>query len=218
MTPRLAASVLVSVGLLLWFGTVTQATVVDISPSSDGTVRNGLTLNPYGYTDELWANLNTQNDDRAILEFGLSSIPPGSTIHTATLVLYCMAGGGTTGSNGNFRLFGYKGDGLVTVSDFNNVFTILSSFDESVPPTYGWTSFGVTSFLQNGVNHGDTYDGFLIQAMTQDVLVGFGSEEQSSWPKPYMEVMFDSIPEPGTRILVLISGAAMLLFRRRKRI
>src|SRR5450759_4891170 len=73
--------------------------------------------NLYG-TADLYANLNSINDDRAVLEFSISTIPTSSTINSATLTIYVWAGGGTMGTFGTFRLYGYTGDGAVSMGDY----------------------------------------------------------------------------------------------------
>src|ERR1035437_7471329 len=55
--------------------------------------------NLYG-TADLYANLNSINDDRAVLEFPIFPIPTGSIISAATLTVYIWHGGGTTGDVG----------------------------------------------------------------------------------------------------------------------
>jgi hypothetical protein len=160
--------------------------------------------NLYG-TADLYANLNSINDDRAVLEFSISTIPTSSTINSATLTIYVWAGGGTMGTFGTFRLFGYTGDGAVSMDDYYAQQVLLNTFIEGVPPTCGFTGFNVTSFIQNQSNGGSPYSGFLFQALSQDVLLGFGSPGPNSFPLPTLDVKYTVVPEPDVPLLFLLA-------------
>ena len=170
--------------------------------------------NLYG-TADLYANLNSVNDDRAVLEFPLYQIPGGSTISSAILTIYVCAGGGTAGDVGTFRLYGYGGDGVASMPDYYNQQSLLGTFTESVPPTFGYTSFDVTSFIQNQNNSGSPYSGFLFQALSQNVLVGFGCPGPNTFPWPTLDVKYSVVPEPGIGLLVLAATAVVFWGRRR---
>jgi hypothetical protein len=170
--------------------------------------------NLYG-TAELYANLNSVNDDRAVIEFPTYQIPAGSTIQSATLAIYVWAGGGNTGDVGTFHLYGYTGDGIASMADYYDQQVLLKSFTESVPPTYGYTYFDVTSFIQAENSSQSLYSGFLFQALSQNVLMGFGSPGPNSFPWPTLDVKYTTVPEPGVAALILV--AATLSHRRVRR-
>jgi hypothetical protein len=167
--------------------------------------------NIYG-TANLDANLNSVNDDRAVLEFPTYQIPVGSTITSATLTLYVDSGGGTTGNVGTFRLWGYNGDGVASMADYYDQQVLLNTFTESVPPTFGNTSFNVTSFLQNQNSSGSQYSGFLFQAISQNVLVGFGGPG-NPFPLPTLDVKYTTVPEPSAAALFLLMAALFKIKR-----
>ena len=162
--------------------------------------------NIYG-TADLYANLNSVNDDRAVLEFPIYQIPAGSTISSATLTIDVWCGGGTTGNVGTFRLYGYSGDGIASMADYYDQEVLLKTFTEGVPPTYGYTSFDVTSFIQNQNNGGSLYSGFLFQALSQNVLMGFGCPGPNSFPWPTLDVKYTAVPEPAAPVLFLVAVA-----------
>jgi hypothetical protein len=168
--------------------------------------------NIYG-TADLYANLNPINDDRAVIEFPTCQIPAGSVISSATLTIYVWHGGGTTGDVGSFRLYGYSGDGVASMGDYYHQQALLKTFMEGVPPAYGgYTSFDVTSFIQNQNNGGSLYSGFLFQAISQNVLMGFGCPGPNTFPWPTLDVKYTVVPEPGVPMLFLL--AAALVCRR----
>ncbi len=82
--------------------------------------------NIYG-TADLYANLNSVNDDRAVLEFPIYQIPAGSTISSATLTIDVWCGGGNTGNVGTFRLYGYSGDGIASLADYYDQEVLLKT-------------------------------------------------------------------------------------------
>ena len=162
--------------------------------------------NLYG-TADLYANLNSINDDRAVVEFPVYRIPAGSMISSATLTISVWAGGGTTGDVGTFRLYGYSGDSIASMADYYDQEVLLKTFTEGVPPTYGSTSFDVTSFIQSQNNGGSLYSGFLFQALSQNVLMGFGCPGPNSFPWPTLDVKYTVVPEPAVSILFLATAA-----------
>ena len=167
--------------------------------------------NLYG-TADLYANLNSINDDRAVLEFPTFQIPTGSIISAAILTVYIWHGGGTTGDVGSFRLFGYGGDGVASMNDYYDQEVLLKTFTEGVPPTFGYTSFDVTSFMQSQSTDGSPYSGFLFQALSQNVLMGFGCPGPNSFPWPTLAVEYTVVPEPEITVLMLLN--AVFVYRK----
>jgi hypothetical protein len=172
--------------------------------------------NIYGITD-LYANLNSINDDRAVVEFPVGQIPAGSTINSARLTIYVWHGGGTIGDVGTFQLFGYTGDGIASMADYDDQEIFLKSFTEGVPPTYGSTSFDVTSFVQSQNNSGALYSGFLFQAISQNVLMGFGCPGPNPFPWPTLDIKYTVVPEPTVPLLLLAAAMTAFVFLRQLR-
>jgi hypothetical protein len=167
--------------------------------------------NLYG-TADLYANLNSVNDDRAVLEFPTFQIPTGSAISMAILTVYVWSGGGNSGDVGSFRLYGYSGDGVASMNDYYDQAVLLKTFTEGVPPKFGNTSFDVTSFMQSQNAAGSSYSGFLFQALSQNVLMGFGCPGPNSFPWPTLAVNYTPVPEPEISVLMLLS--AVFVYRR----
>jgi hypothetical protein len=165
---------------------------------------------------DLYANLNSINDDRAVVEFPVGQIPFGSTINSATLSIYVWAGGGTLGDVGTFRLFGYSGDGFASMADYYDQEVFLKSFTEGVPPTYGYTRFDVTSFIQSQNNNGALYSGFLFQAVSENVLMGFGCPGPNPFPWPTLDIKY-TVPEPTVPVLLLLAATPAFVFLRKLR-
>jgi hypothetical protein len=111
------------------------------------------------------------------------------------------------GDVGTFRLYGYSGDGVASMTDYYDQEALLKTFTEGVPPTFGKTSFDVTSFIQNQNNGGSLYSGFLFQALSQNVLMGFGCPGPNTFPWPTLEVKYTVVPEPGSATLFLMGAA-----------
>jgi len=167
--------------------------------------------NLYG-TADLYANLNSVNDDRAVVEFPTFQIPTGSIISAATLTVYVWHGGGTTGDMGSFRLYGYGGDGVASMNDYYDREVLLKTFTEGVPPKFGYTSFDVTAFMQSQSTGGSPYSGFLFQAFSQNVLMGFGCPGPNSFPWPTLAVEYTVVPEPEIPVLMLLN--AVFVYRK----
>jgi hypothetical protein len=210
----LGPTVFLSVLLLSYCGM--QAGEIIIAPAVEANLRHDKFgrdyTNLYG-NSELYANLNLVNDDRAVLEFPMVGLPQNSVITSASLTVLVYAGGGTQGATGTFVWYGYTGDGSVSMSDYYQQRVMLKSFNEGVPPAYGYTSFDVTAFVKDQYNAGTAYDGFLLQALSQDVLVGFAGPG-SSYPQPTLKVAFAPVPEPNAALFVGVSAAVLVWHRR----
>jgi hypothetical protein len=195
-----------------------QAPADQLSPVADATVRHdiwGRTFIDPTANSPIYANRNPVNDDRAILEFPLSSIPAGSLVTSARLQIFVNQAGGTLGTTGTFALCGYPGDGLITGSDFGNDQLVLQTFKEIVPPTWGWQTFDVTAFVLNGVGDGDAFGGFLFRALDENIGIGFASVDDISVnARPVLDVQFTPIPEPEVAALVFAAGVLIVFWRR----
>lgn len=128
-------------------------------PVVDGSVRDGVPFSAKdGIPDSIVEHsvvqvLNGPNfEDRGIIEFSLSGL--SQPIQNAELVLPVF------GSNGPFpftvEVFGYAGDGLLTVSDWTQG-TLLTSFSYSGEQV---VTLDVTSFISSAVAAGDAFAGF----------------------------------------------------------
>ena len=192
----------------------THAAITILSPAASANLRHdsfGFSYTNVFGNGDLYANLNSINDDRAAIEFPLFSIPANSIINSATLRMYVFSGGGVQGSTGTFNLFGYTGDGGISMNDYYSQQVLLTTFTEGVPPAFGFTNFVVTSFIQNLNHSGSGYGGFLFQALSQNVLVGFPGPGQPAYPQPILTVDFTPVPEPN-RLIILAVAASLFYF------
>ena len=167
-----AQATTVNAGML---GTLTELTIVD------GQIRNGSEINTSASAVSI--NLNFQNDDRGVFEFSLDSIPDYSRITSADLELFVIQGGGQSGAIGAYRIFGYTGDGQITASDFHQTKNLLLEFEHEVG-VFDIKNFDVSSFIQAQVNSRSLSIGFLVTAISQDLLIGFESLESSTFNRP----------------------------------
>ena len=147
----------VAVALLLCI-TAPQATASTKQPVVDGIIRDG---GPFGAKDgnpdavldgSVVQTLHVPSfEDRGVIEFDLSGLSQQINVE---LVLPVFS------SNGPFPftidVFGYAGDGALTVSDWGQG-TLLTSFSYSGEQT---VSLDVTSFIRNAVAAGDEFAGF----------------------------------------------------------
>jgi len=193
------------------------ANEIVLSPVAEANLRHDSFgqnfINLYG-NYELAANLNQINDDRAVLEFAMAGLPLNSVITSAKLSVYVYAGGGTTGSFGQFTWYGYAGDGAASMDDYYKTQQAIVTFTEGVPPTYGLTTFNVTSVVQSLLAGGSAYDGFLLTALSQNVLVGFAGPG-SSMIQPKLDVTYVTVPDGGDTAGLFGAGVAMLFYLAR---
>lgn len=130
-----------------------------IQPSSaDAEIRENAPDTNYGSATTMQVLSRSTNRDRRILvQFNLSSIPPGAIINSATLELYATAGG-TNRIYDLHRLLGSWTESTVT---WNNAPSITGTPDSSISTgttINAWKVWDVTSIVQGW--HNGTYSNY----------------------------------------------------------
>jgi hypothetical protein len=137
------------------------ATAAVITPTVDGTVRDGLDSPKDGTPDAVLENSIVQAldvpqfEDRGIIEFDISSLSPSIQRVELTLTIF--------GSNGPFPftidVFTYAGNGILSLSDFN-AGALFTSFEYSGQTT---VTLDVTKFIKGLTTSGSMFAGFNFQ-------------------------------------------------------
>ena len=96
---------------------------------------------------------NGYQEDRTAIELDISSIPGGSTIESASLTFIHNL----SDTSRQLHIYGYQGDGSVTLDDFT-IGELVASNDVISP-----FQVDVTTFVQNLVDAEATYAGFSIR-------------------------------------------------------
>lgn len=158
------------------------------------------------------------NENRAIIEFNLASLPRNIVINSASLTFNVNSYGGDYTAN-RITFAGYAGDGSITTSDFGagSVFYSFSSY-----VTSGGT-VDATSFLQSllATNPDATYAGINIrdEAPAPELrILGINTFYMAGspayWRTPVLSINYTTvIPEPSMAALAAPLG--LLLLRRR---
>lgn len=140
-----ALAIVLAVGLLTPAGA--DGETVEI-PSVWGSV---LDVDIDGTFDSVHSNLvmglgyvGGSQDQRAITEFDLSRIPSGATIVNATFRAWVFGGSG--GPDPEVEVYGYVGDGMVTLADGYETNQLLTSFQCVFAQ---WTELDMTSFVDS---------------------------------------------------------------------
>lgn len=135
---------------------------------------------------------------RTFIEFDISSIPDGSEIGSASLQLTQIGGDlGTT-----IDIYGYVGDGAVTLSD-----APAGSQIDSFEPVLGVNTIDLsTTYIRDRVNAGDTILGLALRSANQDDLnTNFRDSDFSSEAGPMLTLTLAE-PEPSTFVITLLPG------------
>ena len=122
------------------------ATAEDVGPQ-DG-VFDDFTPGNLGSVDN-----NGFTSFRTALEFNVSSVPVGSHIISANLVMW----GGYVEGTRNLALHGYAGDGSIQLADFSRDGFVDSTI---LSPDSSYVVFDVTKFIQGVTGRGGTFGGF----------------------------------------------------------
>jgi len=181
--------------------------VVDADPF-DGFGDNG----PYSTFND--ALLGTEGECRSMAEFDISAftVPPGEYISSATFDMVITAidiyGLGVNGETPeSLAVDGYVGNGVAELSDFEaGNGNLLDTVATPNPQVGQLVSFEVTSYVTELVNAHEQYVGLTVRAGT---FGGLWVTEGGVYPR----LTIETIPEPGT--LVLLSLGALALTRRR---
>lgn len=151
-------------------------------------------------------NNNGFSSYRTALEFNLSSIPPNSTILSATLDVFLGFVEGTR----SLMLHGYAGDGSVQLADFSRNGFVAGAL---LPPG-GSTELmlDATGFIQGLVNGGNAFAGFNLREDPANVpnFTVFGIE-MNGVVAPQLSINFVPVPEPSVMGLLGIGLLSLML-------
>lgn len=114
---------------------------------------------------------NWASERRGILEFDLSSVNSGSQIDSATLILDWASASNTPGT---IVFHGYTGNGNLNVTNATNTGNIVAS--RTALPLDHDVSVDVTSFIQNLIDGGNNWAGFLGIETVDGAMANFRAE------------------------------------------
>ena len=213
----------------LWFAASAAATTVSsVSVADDWFAANAnytsftLSGNP---SDAFLRTFGTTDFNRSALEFSLANIVPGAVIQSAS---FSVQSRGTAVSGGLFNIYGYSGDGVVTVADATQTATLIGSTPtQAGTPLY---TIDATALIRSLVGTNASFAGFLITVSPQDQFFGndLCSRESSAFVNefctaadlPTLTVNYSAaatVPEPGTVALFGIAISGLASVRRRRR-
>jgi hypothetical protein len=165
-------------------GFVAAATAEDFGPQ-DGVFDAFVPLN-FGSI-----NNNGYDSFRTAMEFNISSIPAGSIIQSATLIVNANVFEGTR----NLALDGYAGDGLVQLLDFSR--DGLVGHKILTPGTSQNLVFDATGFISSLVGSGSAFVGFNFRENPpNDSNFTVFDIDMAGQSAPLLSIEFDPVPEP----------------------
>lgn len=188
--------------------TTISRTIVDVGRDGFDTV-SGQGLVPF-----VGSNANAVN--RVASEYDLSAIPQGSTVNAANVAF-------DVGYFGSANIYGYFGDGSITVSDALNTSNLLYTFQNSYNNGLGAgpISFDAAGFLQQALSAGAGFVGFLAVSTDESVQDGsnlllIGARNMTvdfnpSTPTP------SPVPLPAAAPLLLLGISSLALSRSRRK-
>ena len=138
----------------------------------------------------------------AFAEFNIGnfSVTPNTFINRAIFQAEFFSSQLNEGLNpGSLGIFGYEGNGIAEVSDFEaGVF--LSSVDVSSSSVGDILNFDVTPFINQRVNNGDAFAGFGIRALNPGGIILGGVYFPGIQPRLIVETtnVAEPVPEPAT--------------------
>lgn len=203
--------------------TVNASVSDDRSALPDGS-GNATSLRPQ---DEIYLRtFGASTAWRSAIEFDLSGVGLGVTVTSAVLGLR----DGGTSTDGRIDVYGYAADGTVTLGDFSQTGTVVSSF--IITNANGTENFAldVTSFLQSLVAASASHAGFLLVSEDETTFVVGGSDICSSegdgspsvpgcsggGPSLTIETQTAVVPLPAGLPLLIAGLGALGLVQRRK--
>lgn len=198
-----------------------------------GTVLNGSSVN----SNKVEASIDrvgyyppySYNEERGIIEIGISSIPSTATINSASLVFTLSSNSHPYGSYSQLKIYGYAGDGTVTTSDYGNVSgTLLATIDASSFSSHVYT-IDVTALLQTIRLDSAAYIGFLAEDTGDghpNSYYKFNTSwsndcGQNEWNGPKLVVDWSPgtgeppVPEPASLAILALPAGAMIMKRRK---
>jgi hypothetical protein len=240
MNLKLASStLLLCVGCLapLSAFSVVEGATINLASDADTYLRDATARGGLNFMDVRGGDV----DFRGYLRFDLSSVPAGSTIDSATLVLTKTTGASRNDgiTNGRFALYGLNDDGGNTPQNWDEAtFVPADKGTEDVPTLTGVTDLDenvagisetlsggstvititgapLTSFLQSRFSDGGLATFILSNDDGTDRGFGLGTKENPDpLTHPVLTIEFTPIPEPGTLGMLALSCMAAIIPRR----
>ena len=165
--------------LIIAMTTFSQATVVNLTVADDRTITADGSGNASGLgpqNDGFLRTFGVSSVFRSVIEFDMSGVAPGSTINLATLGLRDEG----TSSDGRIDIFGFSGDGVVSVSDALETSNLVTSIN--ITSANGIEDFSreLTSFVQGLVTNNALFAGLLLVSEDETSFSVGGSDICSS--------------------------------------
>lgn len=215
-----------TLALLLGFTVTSLADVVtiELSPVSDRTANDPDfdfvfdSIDPESF-DFLGAEHRFELSEPRItnfgLEFDISSIPPGSVVQSANLRLTPFS----FNTSSRLEFFGYPGNGVVELSDFNGGLTRFGDLYRPNDLENGLVD--VQPYLQQLVDDGESYLGLVGQMVINpglftNIIFSRSNESLSVGERPLLTVNF--VPEPGSSALALVGCGLLFAICTRGRV
>lgn len=151
-----------------------------------------------------------------ILEFDLNGLSPGDTINSASLGLVKDGNLSNLGGPAPIEIFGYVGDGVIDIADFNATATQLATDSIALGQANGTAlNFSLsTSTIQSAVDS----NGLLTLRLETNsfAVVEFASlETTTGFSPPTLTLDVTSVPEPSALVLLLSVSLGLCGIRRR---
>ncbi|BBM86621.1 PEP-CTERM sorting domain-containing protein [Candidatus Uabimicrobium amorphum] len=145
-------------------------------------------------------------ENRAVFEYDISSIVPGSIINSATVNINETS----DPVFGNTNLFGYAGDGVIDVGDAVRTDAFIGNIANG---TVDLQITDVTAFIQSLVDNNDPFASFVVDNENLDVIYQFQGTTAGLETELVIDFTAPAVPEPSTYILLLI--LSIFCFRSR---
>lgn len=189
----------------LTLGFADAATAEDRGPE-DGVFDAFVPLN-LGSVDN-----NGYTSFRTALEFNLSSVPFGSTVHAATLTLRPGFIEGTR----SLALHGYAGDGTVQLMDFSVDGLVAHAILTST--TSDALVLDATGFITGLISRGEGFAGFNLREAPANLLnFGVIGIDMTGSTAPRLFIEYVPVPEPSGVCLLGIGLMSLILLNKNSR-
>lgn len=156
-------------------------------PTKDTRVKENDPDNNYGSETTFLIQSYTIYDNRALLEFDISSIPSGATITVAELRLYCVSP--AVGRTYEFRRVTGAWEELDVTWNNQPAITETNSIDHDSPTSVGWYNKSVLAMVQDARAAGTTFG-----VRIKDSVESGGAQTSSTFrSKEYTGTAYDPI-------------------------
>ena len=179
LKPQLLLPLLIVGVVLISTWRVAAQTLADYSPTADTYLDKTNPTSNFGAAASLNVQGHSNNFERPLLAFDLSSIPSRSTIVSASLNLYFFAATSDDAMLINTHVVTATWDELqatwkqrvsglqwITLGGDYNL-TVLDS--QTITNSFGWVSWSVTAAVQDWVNGTLPNDGFILEAPSDSI-------------------------------------------------